>query len=68
MLFGISTRHVHKNFHMVVDKWFLDDCLVTIDGVGYCLDDKKWKWLLKDFAKKAMECLPVVLGLLMGGL
>ncbi len=68
MLIGIATRHIHKIFHKVIDKWFLDYCLVKINGVGYSLDDKKRKWLLKDFATKAMEFLPVVLRRSMGGL
>ncbi len=54
VLFGISTRYIHRIFQTVIDKWFLHDCLVKIDGVGYCLDNKKWKWLLKDFVKIAM--------------
>ncbi len=35
LLFGISIGHIFKIFHTVIDKWFLDDWLVTIDGVGY---------------------------------
>ncbi len=34
VLFGILTQHIHKIFHTLVDKQFLDDCLVNIDRVG----------------------------------
>ncbi len=68
LLFGISTRHVHRIFHAVVDKWFLNDCLVNIDGVGFVQTTKKWNMLQEDFAKVARESLQVVLELLMDGL
>ncbi len=36
---------------MVIDKWFLDDWLVTIDGVGYCMDKRKMECVARGFCK-----------------
>ncbi len=53
----MSARQKYKIFHTAVDNWFPDDCLVKIDGVDYCMDDKKWKVLWEDFAKVTTKCL-----------
>ncbi len=51
LLFGISIGHIYKIFHMVIDKWFLDDQLVTIDGVGYCMDERKMECFARGFCE-----------------
>ena len=68
LLFGISTRHVHRTFHTVVDKWFLNDCLVKIDGVGYCMDNRKMEHFARGFCKSSEGVFAGVLELLMDGL
>ncbi len=68
VLFGISTRYIHRIFHTVIDKWFLDDRLVRIDGVGYCLDSKKMEMVAKGFCENSDGVFAGCIGALDGWL
>ncbi len=49
LLFGISIRHIYNFFHMVIDVWFLEDLLMTIDGVGCCMNERKMECVARGF-------------------
>ncbi|KAL7464249.1 hypothetical protein ACHAXS_004587, partial [Conticribra weissflogii] len=68
VLFGISTRHIFRIFHEVVNQWFLDDHFMRIDGIGYCMDDNRMENVAGKFCEESNGVFAGCIGALDGWL